>query len=121
MEDFKEILLNGMSVGEFSAYMVLALIGASISFAFKVRKRFESNNGKPIEWSWRFFLLDNVHKMILTPIVVYVWARFGHDLTGVLPENWYMFGLAFYILIGLFMDHVVTWGIKKVKGFESKV
>lgn len=119
MENFINTLLNGMPLGELAAYMVFGVIGATMYLIFKVSGWNKKDNGKPTEWSWKFFFKDNTPRMLFTLFFVYLWARF--DLVGFIPEGWNMFGDFSYILIGLITDSLVAYGVKKLKTFEVKV
>jgi hypothetical protein len=119
MEEFKEVLLNGMSVARLSAYMVFGIIGASMYLLYKISGWNKNDNGKPTEWSWSFFFKDNTPRMLFTFFFVYLWARF--DLVGFIPEGWNVFGDFSYILIGLLTDSLVAYGVKKLKSLEVKV
>jgi hypothetical protein len=119
MENFINTLLNGMPIGELAAYMVFGVIGATMYLLFKVSGWNKNDNGKPANWSWKFFIKDNANRMLFTFFLIFIWARF--DLVGFIPEQWNVFGDFSYILIGLVTDSLVLYAVKKLKSFEVKV
>lgn len=121
MEALMEVLLGDLLLGQLLGFMILGLIGATIFLLVKIARRHESINGNPEPWSWKFFWKDNLPRLFLTFILVYVWARFSDELTSVVPEGFQVFGHVAYILIGLLTDFISEKILKRISQIEIKV
>lgn len=109
IQAFAATLLGETSIAELLAYFVLASIGAALYMAIRINARHKTDNGKPKKWSWRFFIKDNLGRMLITLILVFVWASHGHDLTGYLPSWASEIGKGMYIVIGFLTDLIVVY------------
>lgn len=121
MEDFIKTLFGEMPLGELSAYMVFGLIGATGYLLLKISNRKKSDNGKPEVWSWKFFIEDNIFRLLFTFLLVFLWARFAPDLTSWVPESLYALGAFTYVIIGAATDAIVALVAKKIGKIEIKV
>lgn len=120
MENFFDILLGEITVSELLAYSVFGILGATVYLYIKVRNRHKSDNGKPSDWSWRFFFRDNTKRMVATLFFVFIWARFSKDLTAWVPSGAESFGQFSYVLIGFGTDVLVVYFGKKLKELKDK-
>lgn len=122
---FGNTLLGETLFAELTAYFVLALIGAVLYMGIRVSARHKSDNGKPEKWSWKFFIKDNLGRVALTFILVFIWASHGHALMGYLPAWASEIGKGIYIVIGFLTDIIVVY-LKKgyklaTKWFNAKL
>ena len=128
MEKFLATILGNTTGGEMLGYMVLGLIGASIYLIIKVSNRKKTDNGKPEVWDWWFFFQDNILRVVLTLLFVYVWASNGDAMNKFFEEEvpWIgSFGKGIYIAIGFLTDIIVVFidkGRRKIQDWiKNKV
>lgn len=109
---FSDTLLGDTLFAELAAYLVLALIGATLYMRIRINNRMKSDNGKPEKWSWRFFLKDNFDRLVITFLLVFIWASHGHTLDAEIQKiaPWLgEIGKGIYIVIGFFTDLIVVY------------
>ena len=91
MEDFLNIILVGLTLGAFLGYLFFAFIGAALQLTNEVRNRSKESKRTPVEFSWKFFRVDNVKRFVGTIILIYVSIVFYEKLTGTELSAWSAF------------------------------
>jgi len=91
MEDFINIIFVGLSLGSFLGYSIIASLGAILHLTKEVSDRSKESKRTPVEFSWRFFRVDNVKRLIGTVLLIYVSIVFYKELTGTELSAWSAF------------------------------
>jgi len=112
MEDFLRILFGGMSFGAFFGYITLCFIGVGISVFFDVKNRDVESKNTPRDFSFRFFVLDNLKRFIGVILAVYALVRFSTYLFPGEPIDWVMVSLGYNV------DAIISANKKRIKLFE---
>lgn len=109
LQDAKLILFGDLSVGTILGYFVLIIIGATLHVYLEAKDRDKDSPHTPYKWSWKFFILDNIKRGLVTILLAFVCVRFFEDLTGssLTPVNALIWGFG--------IDSFTVFG-KKGKG-----
>lgn len=83
------------------AAMIWASIGSAISLIIKVNKRKKTNPETPFEFSWKFFIQDNLLNLIMNLLLIFTLLRFLPHFIGE-PAT-----LEASIILGLLSDQLV--------------
>jgi hypothetical protein len=79
---FLNRLLGGYSPLDFAAFTFWACIGAFILMQIHANTRDAKSFRTPVNFSWRFWLLDNVRRITWNLLLILTAIRFSKDLTG---------------------------------------
>lgn len=82
VKTFNQMVLGGYNFGQFLGFTFWALIGAYLLMQFKANKRDVISSRTPVEWSWRFFIFDNLRRITFNLVMILVVIRFSVDITG---------------------------------------
>lgn len=98
--DFFHYLLGDVPIGALYAFIIWALIAATISLLVNVINRDPASAATPVKTNWKFMLLDNLLRLIVNVLAIPVFIRVAllfFDLK-------YMFVVA--IVIGVCVDRL---------------
>ena len=101
MKDFLLSLL-GMPWTQFLSVFFIVLVGIAISLLVDSMGRDTKSAKTPSKFSWKFLLLDNLKRIFLVVLVIFVSIRFYTELYDGTVNEWA--GL----LLGLSMDFTVA-------------
>lgn len=108
-------LLGGQQPSQFLVNILFALIGVVLTMLLSTTFRDIDSKRTPVEFSWSFFLQDNIKRLIAGIIMIFLALRFTPDIFGVQLSNW----LA--VIIGLINDSLALLIRNKVREFKSKL
>lgn len=74
--EFITNLTGGESLQRFISMMVFALFGATINLLTNVRQRDKYSESTPMDFSFKFMLLDNWKRMVSSLLLIYLFVRF---------------------------------------------
>ena len=81
--------LGGYSIGEFASLFAWALIGAYILVQFNINSRDPNSVRTPVKFSWKFWIKDNLRRVVFNGVLIIVTLRFSKEITGKeLNEFW---------------------------------
>ena len=107
MEKFLSQLLGTISIADYAAGFVFAMIGAILSLRFEARKRDKDSLNTPRRFSWEFLLQDNIQRLFNGFLLTFVVFRFAPEI---LNQSFSMF-----LALG------VGAGLDQVAGLWAKV
>lgn len=104
-------LIFGVDVSEarIAANAILVLLGASINFAMDLGGRDQSSTRTPQDFSFKFLLLDNRKRLLISALFCIVVVIGGPGLVGMLELNWQinpMGSSLITILLGMGSDYL---------------
>ena len=82
VKTFDQMVLGGYTVGQFFGFFFWALVGVYLLMQFKANSRDVISPRTPTSWSWRFFITDNVRRIVFNAIMILTTIRFSTDITG---------------------------------------
>ena len=81
--------LGGYSIGEFASLFAWALTGAYILVQFNINSRDPNSVRTPVKFSWKFWIKDNLRRVVFNGVLIIVTLRFSKEITGKeLNEFW---------------------------------
>lgn len=93
----KSVFINnmtgGISLGNFFSYMLLALVGALIVLLWNTSKRDPLDKRTPLCFSISFFIRDNLVRLVLSFLLVWVTIIFSEQMLGVKVNAWIALGI----------------------------
>lgn len=113
MENFIDNLLGPLSIADYAAGMIFAMLGAIISLRLQANTRDKLSDNTPFKFSWAFLFHDNLQRLIFGFIITFVTFRFAPQI---LKTDFSMF-IAF--LVGFAFDKVLEL-IKKAENLARK-
>lgn len=110
--------LGGYTLGHFLSLFAWALIGAYILVQFNINNRDVSSQRTPVQFSWKFWIKDNLRRTIFNAVLILVTLRFSKEITGrELNEFW-------ALVIGLSSDGLAqlvnSFKLMKLSGTATK-
>lgn len=114
MQEFLSALLGGQTAPQFFGNVFFSLLGVALLFLVSTTFRDIDSKRTPTQFSWRFFLKDNLRRFLSGLIILYLALRFTPELFSVEISNW------FAVIIGLSSDSIAYVIKEKVKAFKSK-
>lgn len=83
MKNFISVLLGNQSPAVFTAMLFYALLTAFLSLLLHSTTRSVDSSRTPIHFSWNFFFLDNVKRIVTSLVLIYLALRFTPELFGI--------------------------------------
>lgn len=80
---FFEQFIGTSDITYFLVLFAFALIGAFISLRWQVHKRNKRSSATPEPFSWKFMLLDNINRIVVSIFLIFLGLRFSPALLGV--------------------------------------
>lgn len=108
MKDFLLSLL-GMPWTQFLSVFFFVLVGITISLLVDSMGRDTKSTKTPSKFSWKFLLLDNLKRIFLVVLVIFVSIRFYTELYEGTVNEWagLLLGLSLDFTISVLRDRVV--------------
>ena len=102
MEDFTQVLLGNFTLGSVLGYMAIMAIGAAFSLLLDVKGRDKTSRRSPNRFSWWFLLKDNIKRLFLVILIMYVFIRFSDMLFEGQPLDWVL------LIMGYNFDNLIS-------------
>ena len=102
MEDFTQVLLGNFTLGSVLGYMAIMAIGAALSLLLDVKGRDKTSRRSPNRFSWWFLLRDNLKRLFLVVLIMYVFIRFSDMLFEGQPLDWVL------LVMGYNFDNLIS-------------
>jgi branched-subunit amino acid permease len=77
--DFWSVLLGNGPHGFFFGYLAMGCIAAIAMFCILVAGRDKDGDKTPKPWSWRFFWINNLLRIVSTVVVLYLFVRVAYE------------------------------------------
>jgi hypothetical protein len=114
MKSLIDSLLGGQEPHVFIANFIFAMLGVLLTLLASSTFRNVESERTPKQFSWKFFLSDNVKRILAGIILIYLALRFTQDIFGIQVSNW------FAVVIGILHDSL-AWIVKeKIKSYKLK-
>lgn len=101
MQEFKDLILGGVSVAYYLAAEFFALLAIICSLYLHSKKRDPNAASTPVQFSWLFLLWDNMKRIVVGQIVFFLIFRFTTELLGRQLNMWIAVGVGFFLSFGL--------------------
>jgi hypothetical protein len=101
LNELSSHLLGSMSLAYLLASMIFLLIGALLNIGLDVVNRDAKSPNTPKEFSWSFFVRDNIQRFLFNILAAFCTVRFFNDIFPGLT-----FGMSWAWIIGLIFDWV---------------
>lgn len=115
-KEFVDLLLGPVSVAQYLAAEVFALIALVIGLWLHSRKRDPKSPNTPEQFSWEFLLWDNTKRIFIGQLLLFLFFRFTTELMGK-NLNMYM-AVAFGFFVSFGLDRAIVWLQKKTDIFD---
>lgn len=96
-------LIGSYDLTSFLACLFFAYIGVALSLLWHTTERNPNSQSTPIAFSWKFFLSDNVKRIVSGVLTIYAAIRFCPDVFGIAVNEYVAFG------IGLGIDKIAEF------------
>lgn len=113
MENFILNMLGPLSLADYVAGMIFALLGVIISLRLDANTRDRLSPRTPSKFSWRFLILDNLQRLITGFIITFVSFRFAPEI---LKTDFSMFAA---FMVGFAFDKIIEL-IKRAENLARK-
>lgn len=80
MDNFLSQLLGTISISDYMAGFVFALIGAIISLRLEARNRDKDSPNTPAQFKWSFMLQDNAQRLFTGFLITFICFRLAPQL-----------------------------------------
>lgn len=101
MEEFKTLLLGPVSVAYYMAAEVFAVMAIILSLYASSKKRDPDSSSTPYKFSWLFLIWDNLKRIVVGQIALFLIFRFASEFIGRALNMWMSVGIGFFVTIGL--------------------
>src|SRR5688572_20678584 len=116
MQEFKDLVLGGVSVAYYLAAEFFALLALILSLYLHSKKRDPNASSTPQQYSWLFLIWDNTKRIVVGQIAFFILFRFATELLGRQLNMWYAVGAGFLLSFGL--DKVIQFIKNKSSLFD---
>lgn len=113
MENFINNLLGPLSIADYAAGMIFAVLGAIISLRLQANTRDKLSEETPFKFSWGFLLQDNLQRLVTGFVITFVVFRFAPEI---LQTDFSMF---IALMVGFAFDKLLEL-IKKAENLARK-
>lgn len=101
MQEFKQLILGNVSVAYYLAAEFFALLALILSLYLNSKKRDVASSSTPVEFSWLFLIWDNIKRIVVGQITLFLIFRFVTELLGRELNMWIAVGVGFFLSFGL--------------------
>lgn len=88
MEKFLQELLGTTDVPTYSAWFILAFIGAMAAILVRAKLKYKESKSTPDQWSWIFLWKDNALNLLVGFLITFICLRFSNEVLKVQPTAW---------------------------------
>lgn len=107
MEEFKTLVLGPVSVWYYAAAEFFALCAIMLSLYLHSTKRDPQSSSTPVKFSWLFLVWDNLKRIVVGQITMFIFFRFAIELIGKELNMITAFGIGFFLSLGI--DKAIQW------------
>lgn len=101
MQEFKDLVLGGVSVAYYLAAEFFALLALILSLYMHSKKRDLNAVSTPQGYSWLFLIWDNTKRIVVGQIAFFILFRFATEILGRQLNMWVAVGIGFVLSFGL--------------------
>lgn len=101
MEEFKKLILGEVSVAYYAAAEFFAILAIILSLYLSSRQRNPMSANTPERFSWPFLVWDNVKRIVVGQILLFLIFRFTTELLGRELNMFWATGIGFFVSLGL--------------------
>lgn len=109
MHEFKTLILGNTSLAYYAAAEFFALMALILSLWGHSRKRDPLSPNTPYKFSWLFLIMDNIKRIVMGQIAMFLIFRFASELLGRQLSMFMAMGIGFGLSFGL------DWALQKLK------
>lgn len=111
MQTFINYITGTTDYPFYIAQWFFAIVGLAISILLHARTRDKQSDNTPDQFSFRFLILDNYKRIILSVLLIFIFIRFPDMLLTNFPalETLSEIRLGSALLIGLMLDKLAEW------------
>lgn len=107
MKEFKQLILGDLSGWYYLAAFVFSFLAIIVSMWAGSSKRDVDSGSTPTKYSWRFLLWDNLKRISVGMIAIFLVFRFTSTLINRELSMEVAVGVGFFISLGL--DQLIGW------------
>lgn len=86
--DFWSVILGNGPRGFFFGYFVMGVFAAFIMFCILASTRDKKSSKTPDDWSWKFYWMNNILRIIATVGLLFLFVRFAYEYVAI---GWMLF------------------------------
>lgn len=101
MHEFKQLILGNVSVAYYAAAEFFALLALILSLYLHSKKRDTRSAATPVQFSWLFLVWDNLKRIVVGQIALFLIFRFMTELLQRQLNMWIAVGVGFFLSFGL--------------------
>lgn len=116
LHQIKALILGPVSLATYVAAEFFALIALVISLYASSKSRDANSASTPVSFSWLFLIWDNLKRIIVGQLVLFLLFRFASELIGKELNMGVAMGAGFALSIGL--DQTIQWLKNKFSFFQ---
>lgn len=107
MNEFKHLILGDLSGWYYLAAFFFSFLAILLSMWAGSKKRDVSSSSTPQKYSWRFLLWDNIKRISMGLVAIFLIFRFTSTLINRELSMEVAVGVGFFVSIGL--DQLIGW------------
>lgn len=85
MEQFLEQFLGTTDVPTYTAWFLLAFIGAITAILIRAQIKYKQSQDTPLNWSWKFLAWDNAFNLLVGFLITFIFLRFSNETLKMEP------------------------------------
>lgn len=116
MHEFKQLILGNVSIAYYAAAEFFALLALILSLWLHSQKRDTSAPSTPQSFSWIFLIMDNVKRIVVGQIALFLIFRFASEALGRQLNMYMAVGIGFALSFGL--DKFIQFLKEKTSFFD---
>lgn len=116
MHEFKQLVLGDLSVAYYAAAEFFALLALLLSLWLHSQHRDKTAPSTPTTFSWIFLIMDNVKRILVGQIALFLIFRFASEILGKQLNMYMAVGVGFALSFGL--DKFIQYLKEKTSFFD---
>lgn len=116
MHEFKQLILGNVSIAYYAAAEFFALLALILSLWLHSQHRDVIAPTTPIKFSWAFLIMDNVKRILVGQIALFLIFRFASEILGRQLNMYMAVGIGFVLSFGL--DKFIQYLKEKTSFFD---
>ena len=101
MHEFKQLILGQVSLAYYAAAEFFALLALVLSLWLHSQNRNVTAPSTPLKFSWGFLIMDNIKRIVVGQIALFLIFRFASELLGRQLNMFVATGIGFGLSFGL--------------------
>lgn len=107
MEELKGHILGEASIPYYIAAFIFSSLAIIVSLYLHSRQRDKLSDRTPYKFSWKFLIWDNLMRVFITLILMFLFFRFSPDVFGKPLSMPIAVAVGFFLSLGL--DKAIQW------------